>query len=397
MEIRPQAYIRAMKKAHLGKQGFVLVHSHPPGCPNHSLQDDAEEAKLFNTAHFRIDGVPVHASVVLSSRNHPVGRVWLPDGQIQPIERIRVIGKRFRFYFSPSEGEQAISMIFDRQVRAFGEDFQRIVRKLHIGVIGSGGTGSAVTEQAIRLGAGEISVFDEQGLADTNVTRVYGSRLVDVDLPKAKLMERMAADIGLGTVIHAYVGNITSRENAERLRECDIVFCCTDDEWGRSILTRLALYYYIPVIDMGVKVDSENGLIHSVQGRVTVLLPTAACLFCRGRISPEWIAAESKQAAKPEEAEELRRQKYIPELKEAAPAVIPFTTTVAASALMEFAHRLTGFMGEDRRSTEILHLIDDGRVVTNSRPPDPECNLCGSTQVWGRGDVVPFLDMTWPN
>jgi len=151
MEILPQAYIRAMKRAHLGKQGFVLVHSHPPDCPNHSRQDDAEEAKLFKTAHIRIDGVPVHASVVLSSRNHPVGRVWLPNGQIQPIERIRVIGKRFRFYFSPSEGEQAISMIFDRQVRAFGEDFQRIVRKLHIGVIGSGGTGSAVTEQAIRL------------------------------------------------------------------------------------------------------------------------------------------------------------------------------------------------------------------------------------------------------
>jgi molybdopterin/thiamine biosynthesis adenylyltransferase len=397
MEIRSQAYIRGMKKAHLGKQGFVFIHSHPPHYPEHSPQDDAEERKLFQTAHIRIDGAPVHASLVLSSPHLPVGRVWFADGHTEPIERIRVIGKRFRFYFSPVEGQERVSPIFDRQVRAFGEDFQRIVRKLHIAVVGNGGTGSAVIEQAIRLGAGEISVFDQQCLANTNVTRVYGSRLVDVDLPKAKLMERMAADIGLGTVVHTYIGNVTSRANAERLRECDVVFCCTDDQWGRSILTRLALYYYIPVIDMGVKVDSENGLIHSVQGRVTVLLPGAACLFCRSRITPEGVAAESKQAANPAEAEELRRQKYIPELEDAAPAVIPFTTTVAASALIEFAHRLTGFMGEDRTSTEILHLIDSGKVASNSRPPDPECNLCGSTSVWGRGDVTPFMDMTWPD
>src|ERR1039458_6175046 len=175
MEIRSQAYIRGMKKAHLGKQGFVFIHSHPPHYPEHSPQDDAEERKLFQTAHIRIDGAPVHASLVLSSPHLPVGRVWFADGHTEPIERIRVIGKRFRFYFSPVEGQERVSPIFDRQVRAFGEDFQRIVRKLHIAVVGNGGTGSAVIEQAIRLGAGEISVFDQQCLANTNVTRVYGS------------------------------------------------------------------------------------------------------------------------------------------------------------------------------------------------------------------------------
>ena len=80
------------------------------------------------------------------------------------------------------------------------------------GIVGTGGTGSAVIEQLIRLGAGAISAFDEQMLADTNVTRVYGSRLVDVDLPKVKLMERLAADIGLCTRFHPYAGNITRRQ-----------------------------------------------------------------------------------------------------------------------------------------------------------------------------------------
>ena len=157
------------------------------------------------------------------------------------------------------------------------------------------------------------------------------------------------------------------------------------------------MYYYVPVFDVGVKIDSTDGVLSSVQGRVTALLPGAACLFCRGRITPEAIAAESIQSANPEDAAERRRQRYIPELSEEAPAVIPFTTTVAASAVIEFAHRLTGFMGAERTATEILHLIDMGRIRTNSTPPNPECTICGQSLIRGRGDTTPFLDTVWPN
>jgi len=333
MSIHSRSFLRALKRANLTGQCFIFAHSHPKNVHRHSPQDDEEEKKLFATAYVRVETAPIHASIVFSSPNHPSGRVWLADGTTQPVERVRVMGARFRFHMNDSDG-QPIAQIYDRQVRAFGKDFQRIVGKLHFGVVGTGGTGSAVIEQLIRLGAGEISAFDEQMLADTNVTRVYGSRLVDVDLPKVKLMERLAADIGLGTRFHPYPENITRREQMERLKSCDVVFCCTDDQWGRSLLTRFAMYYHVPVIDIGVKIDSQEGLVHSVQGRVTVLVPGSACLFCRRRITPEAVAAESIKSANPEEANELRRQGYIPELEEQAPAVIPFTTTVRWAMLV---------------------------------------------------------------
>jgi molybdopterin/thiamine biosynthesis adenylyltransferase len=396
MSIHSRSFLRALKRTHLTGQCFIFAHSHPKNVHRHSPQDDEEEEKLFATAYVRVEKAPIHASIVFSSPDHPSGRVWLADGTTQPVERVRVVGARFRFHMNDSDG-QPIAQIYDRQVRAFGKDFQHIVGKLHFGIVGAGGTGSAVIEQLIRLGAGEISAFDEQMLADTNVTRVYGSRLVDVDLPKVKLMERLAADIGLGTRLHPYTGNITRRQQMERLRSCDVIFCCTDDQWGRSLLTRFAMYYYVPVIDIGVKIDSQEGSVHSVQGRVTVLVPGSACLFCRRRITPGAVAAESIKSANPEEANELRRQGYIPELEEQAPAVIPFTTTVAASAITELAHRLTGFMGADRTATEILHLIDTGRIRTNSTPPDPNCAICGDRSCWGRGDVSPLLDTIWPN
>jgi hypothetical protein len=96
--------------------------------------------------------------------------------------------------------------------------------------------------------------------------------------------------------------HITSPETAKALRDCDVIFGCTDDEWGRSILSKLAIDYYIPVLDMGVKIDSMEGSIISVQGRVTTLLPGAACLFCRGRITAEGVRAQVIESCNPRAA-----------------------------------------------------------------------------------------------
>jgi molybdopterin/thiamine biosynthesis adenylyltransferase len=394
MEIRSTSFMRAMKRADQTRHCFIFVHSHPSGVREHSRQDDVEEKKLFETAYVRIGTPGVHASLVLSDPERPVGRVWLPDGRITPVDCVRIIGDRFRFYRSDSD-LSSISPIYDRQVRAFGEDFQRIIKSLNIGIVGTGGTGSAVAEQLIRLGVGTLSLFEGQAFESTNVTRLYGSRLIDCGIPKVKIIERLAADIGMGTHVKVFPSHITNLASARALRECDVIFCCTDDEQGRAILCLLAVYYYLPVIDMGVKIDSSEGVIHSVQGRETVLLPGAACLFCRGRISAEGLRAQAIQEADPQEADRLRQQGYAPELQENAPAVIAFTTTVAASAILEFIQRITGFMGSERKSTEVIHFFDQCRVRTNAVAPQADC-FCGDKTRFGRGDVQPFLDRVWP-
>src|SRR5262249_49331997 len=246
--------------------------------------------------------------------------------------------------------------LYDRQVRAFGGGVQGILSNLTVGVVGAGGTGSAVTEQLIRLGTGKLLVFDGDTLDDSNLTRVYGSGREQVGLKKVRIVEQSAGRIGLGTAIVPVDKPITYRSAAELLRDCDVVFGCTDDQWGRSILTRLALYYYIPVFDMGVRIDSENGMIRSVQGRVTTLMPGNACLFCRHRLDANMVASEAIAATDPAAAARLRREGYIPEIEGVAPAVISFTTSVASWAVCELLHRLTGLMGAERTSTETLFL-----------------------------------------
>ena len=105
-------------------------------------------------------------------------------------------------------------------------------------------------------GVGRLSLFEGQTLDATNVTRVYGSRLTDVGRPKVQIIERLAKEIGFGTEVTLFPKHITSLETAKTLRDCDVIFGFTDDEWGRSILSKLAIDYYIPVFDMGVKIDS---------------------------------------------------------------------------------------------------------------------------------------------
>jgi len=394
MKIASISFRAAMKRADAQKSAFVFVHTHPGGYPSHSPQDDREEGPLFRTAYVRIHSdTAIHGSLIFCNGKLSSARVWLPDGSVRPMECVRVVGNRLHFWFSGTD-DQPTPEFFDRQVRAFGRELQPLLRRLRIGVVGAGGTGSAVIEQLTRLGVGFLLISDGQDFDASNINRLYGSRVIDAGLPKIKIIERLIADIGLSTQVRLLPGPISFRSVLEEFRTCDAIFGCTDDEWGRSILTRLAIYYAIPVLDMGVKIDSKDGLIRSINGRVTALLPGTACLYCRGRITAEGVGFESLRATNPERAEEQQREGYIPELGEPAPSVVPFTTTVASSAIAEFLHRLTGFMGPDRNSSELLHLFDSTTVRRNSKPSRPEC-FCGDRAFWGRGDTRPLMDMTW--
>jgi len=393
MAIKSQAYLRAIKRADLTGDSVLFVHSHPPGVPDFSAQDDREEAALFKTAYIRIKHGAIHGSLVFSGKDLFRGRVWLPDGTHVRIQSTRVIGNRFQYLFSEPLSDRPLEY-FDRQARVFTSDLQPVLKRLHIGVVGAGGTGSAVCEQLIRLGIGKLTVVDAGTFESSNVNRVYGSSVFDETLPKVNIVARVAAGIGLGTELTHVQGHLSFRSVTEKLLDCDIVFGCTDDEWGRSILNRVALRYCIPVFDMGVNIDTDRGKILSIQGRVTTLLPGAACLFCRRRISADRVRAESISATDPEEAAKLKKEGYLVGIDEPAPAVISFTTAIAAAAVSEFLHRLTGFQGSDRKSTEVIVFFDQSRIRTNSTPPSPDC-LCADETKWGTGDTSRFLDLNW--
>jgi len=394
VSIPSSSFLPVLKRAEQEKSCFVFVHSHPEDVPDHSAQDDREEIHLFRTAYNRINAPgAIHASLVFSRPDLPRGRVWLDGSGTAPVDVVRVVGDRFRFFFRRNP-EGADTTFHDRQVRAFGPDLLPLLKNLTVGIVGAGGTGSAVTEQLIRLGVGHLTISDGETLDPSNVSRVYGSGAEDGGALKVELMRRLSDQIGLGTEIEILDKPITFASVLKRLRDCDLIFGCTDDEWGRALLSRFCLEYLIPVFDLGAKIDSHEGTIRSIVGRVTVLLPGARCLFCRKQISAVGVQAQMMQELRPEEAEARRKEGYAPELGDPAPAVVAFTTATAALAVTELLQRLVGFRGDDGSIDETIIRFDHGEIHTPGCMPLPDC-FCLDSRVIGRGDRARFLDQAW--
>lgn len=313
-----------------------------------------------------------------------------PPGSI-PVDCVRILDHRWRLLLSGG-GAGGLGSAFDRQIRAFGNDGQRLLARLRVGVVGAGGTGSAVCEQLIRLGIGELLVLDPDVINDdgSNVTRVYGSTMNDIGMPKVDIVARSAEEIALGTKVSPIQGTINDEATARLLTDCDVVFGCTDDNRGRMTLSRVALWYLIPVIDMGVKLTSSDGTLTGIEGRVTVLGPETGCLQCRGRINPRALQAEVLQ---PAERADRVAEGYAIGLAERDPAVVAFTTGVSSQAVSEFLAR-TFSLDDEPSSTELLMRFHRRDIRRNTRSGKPG-HWCTDPNNIGAGDAMPFLGTMW--
>lgn len=377
---------RVAKLARHEGLSVLFAHSHPRGICHFSEQDDREEGKLLPFLQARIPG-RVHGTVVLTESSI-VGRLYLPDRM--EAHAIVSVGTRLRMWGIDGTLDTSI---YDRQVRAFGLDTQKTLSALHVGIVGLGGTGSPLAEQLCRLGVGALSLFDGDVLERSNVNRVYGSRVVDAGRSKVAIAKAHLEAIGLDTELNAVPEHITYERAASLLRDCDVIFGCTDKQLPRAILSQLASAYAIPLFDLGVLIESQGSAIRGVYGRVTSVLPGEACLFCRGRISTEGMRVESLT---PDDRLNQIQDGYAPALETPAPAVISFTSAIASAATNELLHKLTGFMGRERVSSEVVWTFDENRIRTNRVAPKEDC-ICADEGKWGRGDETPFLGLVWPN
>lgn len=388
------SYIKLIKRAK--DEGLVpgIVHTHPRGPARFSDQDDRNEKDLLQTARNRNGDQAVLISVLLTGDGQVRARLW-PDlhGPVDAVA-VRVAGGRHTVH-SP-EADPADLDFLARQTLAFGSSLNAQLRTMRIGVVGCGGTGSATAMLLARLGVGQIALFDDDIVDVTNLNRLHGARRTDADAmrPKVKVVAREITRLGLGiraVPIRHWIGDPRCRD---ALKACDVIFGCTDDHDGRLLLNRLAYFYLIPVIDMGLAIDPRpDGCgLRDLTGRVTVLFPETPCLLCRGIVDPVTARDEGLRRQAPEEYERRKREAYVRGSGDPAPAVVTFTTATACLAIDELLHALTGFRSSAgwvwQRTRRFDHLAD-------RRPggkSHPDCPVCSSKDYWGRGDVEPFLD-----
>jgi hypothetical protein len=388
-QLRPSARFisRMISEAITAKAGLLFVHSHPNSRFPLGLSpaDEVAFTSLAKTVAPMLDG-PFAALVV-----HPAGWsgvIW--DGQrMLSIDRVHSVS-RVLSRLSPRLA-QPISELDLRQKDALGLIHEEL-QELDIGVVGCGGIGSPIAEQLVRMGVRKVVLIDRDILdTPSNVRRVFGSKECDLraTIPPAKVdvVGRHLDGIGLASVQRVY-GDVRTESVFRQLLDTDVVLCGTDSHGSRAIINELAATYFLPVIDIGVKIGSrDDGSLCGLLAEVRILTPTTPCLWCRRTIHGDIIRAENLPH---EERLRLIREGYVSNsVGEPAPSVTALT--VLASGMGTSA--LLGLLAEDGRYAPSAYWFDG--LLGDSRSPDPReprpnC-LCRKHFGLGDGAQIPFI------
>lgn len=369
----------------------VKLHSHPSGYADFSRADDRADAILFPSLHgWTDDGLP-HASAIMLPDGRLFGRTHLADGQNLPLRRVFVVGDRFTVWPHPSSNDVAVPGAAVRTAQAFGEATYRALRSLKIGVVGCSGTGSVVIELLARLMVGQLVLIDPDRIEDKNLNRIIGATSADIGSLKVSVLARHIDRMGLGTNVDAHASDLAQSDALLAIAGCDWLFGCMDSVDGRHLLNRIATFYTLPYVDMGVRLESNGrGGVQQICGSVHYLKPGGSTLLSRELYTLEQLRAANLRRAAPSLYENERAERYISGVDEARPAVAPVNTLFASRAVLELLARLHPFRIDPAADFAVLTESISGGFLLRSTGGAPDALLVPYV---GRGDCSPLLDL----
>lgn len=312
------------------------------------------------------------------------------SGKLIPVEICEIVGHSLNI---SSSNETLVSKDFNIRTRqAFGKGTTELLSSLTIGIAGVSGTGSIVAEQLFRLGVKRLVLVDDDSVEEVNLGRILNASKSDTlcHKNKAEMLKEKYDRIGLECEIIAVPTVITGKHALRCLSQCDILFGCLDSADGRMQLNRIGTFYTIPVIDVGVKLVSEEGKLSEISTAVRYIIPGEASLFSLGVYSTEQLQSESLRRADPIAYQERLKEKYIIGAQESAPAVISINMMAASCAVVEFLNRVHCFRDTPNEEVEVIscNLLEPYYHV--DAPSASDLHLA---KYLGQGDSVPFLDM----
>ncbi len=339
---RPEAMIPALTRAMKDNLAVVKIHSHPTGYEWFSGTDDISDQELFGSIYGWLDTNEPQASLIMLPNGTMVGRVIYPGLLGHAIQEFRVAGDDFLFMRTP--GSRATLDDYGLRIaQAFGDATYQNLKSLRIGVVGCSGTGSVVIEQLARYCVGELVIVDPDEIEAKNLNRILNSTHEDAEkkVNKTQMLKRAVEKMGLGTKIIAMPYDLLNREVIQELASCDVLFGCMDSVDGRHILNKLASYYLIPFIDLGVRIDADGvGGVERVCGVVHTILPCGSSLMSRGVYDSKDLSDAFMRRASPETYAQREAEGYIRGARVEQPAVISVNMQIAATAINELLARL---------------------------------------------------------
>lgn len=370
----------------------VKIHGHR-GYDRFSQTDDESDRLLFPSLYAWVDRSPVHASAILMDDGRLFGRVVTEAGQFQPLQAVNVVGDDIE-RFASSGGAAAVPEHGRRIAQTFGGGTFERLRQLKVGVVGCSGTGSPVIEQLARNCVGSLVLVDPDHVEDKNLNRIANTTRADAEQARLKVdvAARAIAAMGLGTSVRTLASTLFDPAVVRELASCDVLFGCMDTIDGRHLLNKLAAFYLIPYVDLGVKIEADGaGGVNQVCGSVHYLQPGGSSLLSRHVYSLDQVRAAGMMRTDPQQYQRLLDEGYIRGIQEDRPAVVQLNTLIASLAVNELLARLHPYRLDPNAEHAVTRISLSHGIFEHEADGEP-CQVLSRHA--GRGDVEPLLD--WP-
>ena len=304
--IGSDAITEAMARSAVDSVGQFHVHAHGGrGKPIPSITDNRESPSLARSL-WNVDrthgcgwGILSNdsgwASVLLSTEKNSdneadVVIIGYPI-TIIPARRLSVQAPLWwRKLFRP---RRAIEKRYDRQ-NFLGQDSDKILANLRVGIVGLGGGGSHISQQLAHLGVSHFVLCDHDVISETNLNRTVGATEADVDQQRRKIDIAKRQIRSLHRELDALtIGKWEGRSDA--LLHCDIVVGAVDTFAGRRDLEAYCRRHLIPYLDVGMDVQKIAGGGYEIIGQVILSMPGRSCMRCMNFLTEELLAEEARR------------------------------------------------------------------------------------------------------
>jgi molybdopterin-synthase adenylyltransferase len=373
---------RAFGAAMEADAGLAFIHSHPGSTHPAQLSplDMATSRAWAPTLLGSLEG-PFASLVWTRGAVEGVCFDQSSPTRPRPISRIQALGAGATVWLSRANPTPT-DALDDRQERAVSQSGNVRLRDLDIVVVGAGGTGSSLAVRLARVGVRSITLIDPDRVDNpSNVRRIAGSSAGDVALGRSKVdvVANYINHLDLGTKAVPLHGDVRTSEGLALLINTDLLLNTTDTHSSRAFVNQVALQYWVPTLDVGVRIGTTAGTVSGMPAEVRLLLPDNGCLWCRGVIAADVIRAENLPA---EERTRLAQEGYVTgPVGLAEPSIGPLNS-LAADLVATSAIKLT--VGGTEPGWWIVDPWEHYEM-TGDAPVDPSC-VC---HIWrSAGDAV---------
>jgi sulfur-carrier protein adenylyltransferase/sulfurtransferase len=157
---------------------------------------------------------------------------------------------------------QQYEKIYTRNYGVLTQEEQQRLKKACVTVVGAGGVGGITLLSLARLGVGFIRVIDADAFELSNLNRQMLGFVSNENQSKAQVASDTLRDINPDIQVETHITRLTEKNEADLLKECDVIIDATDNLVSRVIIHRAAAQLKIPSIWIAVTPPFRGGVMN---------------------------------------------------------------------------------------------------------------------------------------